>query len=752
MEHPIEVSLRTGARVRVVFLAENIARVSYTQDGEFTDTGLNRYGFILGPERGDLEIDTQETADRVVAASPSVRIELAKSTGRLSVARADGTTVFEQLGAEFAGGKGVARFRADPDEDWIGFGDQTRERLYHRGRQVDLRVTNVTSYAPVPFFMSTRGYAVLINTTHRVVCDMCKADPDHFTWRDDRGVVDYYVMAGGGFRELIFLYTDLTGKPKLPPLWAFGLWYICRTQANDFEAVSDAHNFRREEIPCDVLGLEPGWMEKSYDLSTDKCWSTERFPIPSYCVNGPHNFFNAIQRMGFHMELWLANEYDLSYEAERWAKANTTASDGAPSAQYHENAEVDEHFAGARRVDQITDPEKPWFEHLKKFVDQGIDFFKQDGAFQVLEHPDRVWGNGMLDAEMHNLYPLLYARQMYEGFAEHTGRRPVVFTCAGWAGFQAWCGTWTGDTGGRLDTLGGMLNTATVGHSWATNDMEVAEKEGVHFGYLQPWSQINSWNYFRMPWLQGPELSAMHRYYGRLRSRLIPYIYSWARQSTLTGYPLMAPLTLEYPDDAECREVLSQYLLGRDLMVVIYKRNAYFPAGKWRDFWTGEIIEGGRWREIDWPQNRGGGLFVRAGGIVPMGPVMQYRGEKPVDPIEAYIFPDTEQTTTEFYEDDGVTLKHQDGEWAVTVIRAHDRGDTVTIEVEETHGSFDGQCERRKWGFTVAAEAPPASVSANGELLAADGWDYDESRRAVKIPPMAGPLEILISRNKGKAR
>ena len=102
----------------------------------------------------------------------------------------------------------------------------------------------------------------------------------------------------------------------------------------------------------------------------------------------------------------------------------------------------------------------------------------------------------MTDAEMHNLYPLLYARQMWEGFAQYANRRPVVFTVSGWSGFQAWCGTWTGDTGGRLETLGAMLNTAMLGHCWATNDMEVMQPEGIHFGYLQPWSQINSFRFF----------------------------------------------------------------------------------------------------------------------------------------------------------------------------------------------------------------------------------------------------------------
>ena len=99
---------------------------------------------------------------------------------------------------------------------------------------------------------------------------------------------------------------------------------------------------------------------------------------------------------------------------------------------------------------------------MKKFVDQGVDFFKQDGANQVGSHPDRLWGNGKPDSEIHNLYPLLYSRQMYEGFEAYTSRRLVIFTPCGWTGFQAWAGTWTGDTGGRLTTLAAMLNTSIV--------------------------------------------------------------------------------------------------------------------------------------------------------------------------------------------------------------------------------------------------------------------------------------------------
>ncbi len=347
--------------------------------------------------------------------------------------------------------------------------------MYQRGYMADCDIRNVKAYIPVPFFMSTQGIGVVVNTTYRVVFDMCNSKPDFYSWVDERGTVDYYVMIGNGYKELINLYTELTGKPKLPPEWSFGLWYICRYNADDYQSVSDALNFRRNEIPCDVIGLEPGWMEKNYDYSTKKQWNKERF-------YNPRTYINAIKRLGFKFELWLCNDYDLTYEEERRLK------NGSPSVDGH-LVKVDEKNRSVNQVDQITINEEPWFEHLKQFVNQGVDFFKQDASRQVFNHPKRVWGNGMPDAEVHNLYPLLYSRQMYEGFKSYTNRRPVIFTPCGWTGFQVYSGTWAGDTGGGISALAAMLNTSAVGHGLSTVDMNVTDKAGIHFGYLQPWSQ-----------------------------------------------------------------------------------------------------------------------------------------------------------------------------------------------------------------------------------------------------------------------
>lgn len=721
----------------VQFITDNVIRVRYAKAGEFSETALSRYGFINDKVDSKLETTDKETPDGFLLENSKIKVAWNKKHGLSVSEKKSGRTVLEQRGINLENKIATVRFNAKKNEDWIGFGDQTRTRLYHRGTVADLHVRNVKSYIPVPFFMSTGGYGILVNTTHHIVFDMAKSAPGEFSWSDHRGEVDYFILLGSDFKELLNIYTGLTGKPKLPPEWAFGLWYICRTQANDVEAVNDALNFRREEIPCDVIGLEPGWMETYYDLTTEKKWNKKLFPIPSWAQNGPHTFINAIKRMGFHFELWLSNEYDLSHEEER-RRGRMLSGNDASQATFHEGAEIDEHFAAPRMADTITKKDEPWFQHLKKFVDQGADFFKQDGAYQVCEHPDRVWGNGMLDREMHNLYPLLYSRQMHEGFAEHTGRRPVVFTPAGWTGFQAWCGTWTGDTGGRLETLGAMLNTSIVGHSWSTNDMEVMQREGIHFGYLQPWSQINSWYYFRMPWIQGDELCSMHKFYSQFRARLIPYIYSWAYHATQTGYPLMAPLTLEFPEDGSCRSNLHQYLLGRDLLVGIYKNGIYLPEGKWKDYWTGEVAEGRKDLTVSWPDDRGGSLHVREGAIIPFGPLMQYRKQKPLDEIELYLFPGEKESSMEFYEDDGVSFRHINGEHGKTSIRTWLKGKKAFVEIGKTIGDYEGKPENRTWNLVIALRSKPSRIMLDGKSLPPSAWRWDAGRNELAVTRMKG--------------
>ncbi|MCK5844649.1 MAG: DUF5110 domain-containing protein, partial [Victivallales bacterium] len=292
-----------------------------------------------------------------------------------------------------------------------------------------------------------------------------------------------------------------------------------------------------------------------------------------------------------------------------------------------------------------------------------------------------------------------------------------------------------GDTGGGKETLGAMLNTSIVGHSWATNDMEAASMEGLHFGYLQPWSQINSWNYFRMPWIQGAKLADAHKFYASLRSRLVPYLYSWGRHASITGWPLMAPLTLDFPKDPECAENLHQYLLGRDLMVGAFQNEIYFPEGRWRDFWRTTVVEGSCRRTVDWPNDRGGALYLREGAIIPLGPVMQYRGEKPMDEMELLLFPGREKSVLEFYEDDGVSFKaFENNEFAVTKITMNALIDgNFDLTIAEPDGDYDDRPESRTWKIVALLDSKPVSISLNGVQLSDGRLEWFEKRKELVV-------------------
>jgi len=580
-------------------------------------------------------------------------------------------------------GQYIAEFDIDKNEKFVGLGDQTREKIEHRGTFADMWIKNVDSYIPIPFLMSSKNYGIFVNTTYRHYWNIGKSNPDKLYIILPEGNFNIYIFGGDSFYELLSSYTDLTGKSCFPPKWSFGLWFICRTQANDFEVISDALNFRDRKIPCDVIGLEPGWMEKFYDYSTEKKWHPEKFPIPPYAPNGPHTFISALKRMGFKIELWLCNDYDLIYEEER-KTGNEITEKKAEIIFSEDDKEKDTHFTEPVRMDKITKIKESWFEHLKKFIDQGIDFFKQDGALQVCEHPDRLWGSFLTDKEVHNLYPLLYSRQMFEGIKDHTGKRPCCFTPAGWAGLQKYTGTWTGDTGGGEKTLVASLNLAFSGHSLITCDMEVTTREGIHYGFLLPWAQVNSWNYFRHPWLLGDELFPVFLDYARLRYQLIPYIYTYAYNSHKTGIPIIRPLPLEFPEDKNTYNILNEYFLGRELLITAFSKEIYIPEGKYLDLWENKVYKGKNKFKYNPPENRGGGLFLRENSILPLGPVIQYTEEKTDKGFTVLIFISKgEKAEFSLYDDDGISFNYQKGNFLTYNFSAEYRGGNLIINLPE---------------------------------------------------------------------
>ncbi|MFO7947312.1 MAG: glycoside hydrolase family 31 protein [Armatimonadota bacterium] len=735
---------RDNETLRIEFCTPGILRIRKYDTPEPPESLLMRYGFYRD-DWDAVEVNIDETADVAVVKSELLSARLT-ADGRVEVHDSEGQTLLEETEPATLDPDASARFSLPEDRGFFGLGDETRDHIEHRGYTADLWVRNVTGYIPIPFITTSDGFGLLLNTTRRTTVDLGDTSDDRFGFDIKDGVIDYYVIYGPTLPEIYDRYTDITYKPPMPPKWAFGLWFICNMYADAHEFVSDAHNFRREEIPCDTIALEPGWMDTFYDYSTEKDWHSERFPVAEHARYGRNTFLRALERMGFKPGLWLCCDYDLTYEEERRRGREIEGDDF--EAAFAEGAEVDEHFTTARYLDDTTKPEEPWFEHLQDFVDQGVKWFKQDGAMQVIDHPDRLWAIGETDATVHNIYPLMYSRQMYEGYREHTGQRPFVFTPGGWAGLQAYCGTWTGDTGGEEGPAAGCLNLSLSGHGMTTCDMAVCTLPGIHFGMLMPWSQINSFAYWRHPWLLGDRLEPIFKYYDRLRYRLIPYLYSTAWEAHRTGMPIMRAMPIEYTDDRETWDTMRQYMLGPNLMVGVFTDEVYLPEGEWINFWTGERLSGGRWTTPEVPENRGGPLLVKAGGILPMGPDIQYVGQKPLDELTIHVFAGANGEFT-LYEDDGTTFAYEQGEYRTTHIAAEMTNEGLNVTIAAAEGDFEDAPQEREITLILHLAEEPAAVSADGQDLSEWEWDDAESTVTVELGciPADEAVEVFITQS-----
>ena len=297
------IQLPDASHLRIDAITDDIFRLRLSPDGAWPAAAMNRYGFIDHP-----------------AEAPSAKFD--KADGRLEVTTSKGKLVIDtdpfavavvdteghellhsDTSLPWLSGEGFqAAFTLADDEKIYGLGDSSRKRLQHRGHRYDMWVTNVKSYIPVPLVFGTRGAAVLVNTTWRHTIDLGQAQADRWSVHGRGGRLDLYLTIAPTAIEAIERHTLLTGRPPLPPKYSFGMWYIMHTQADAFKLMDDALKFRDRKLPCDVLGVEPGWMETFYDLSTDKKWDYDKFPLPRWAMTGKHTFQAALKRMGYRFE------------------------------------------------------------------------------------------------------------------------------------------------------------------------------------------------------------------------------------------------------------------------------------------------------------------------------------------------------------------------------------------------------------------------------------------------------------------
>lgn len=323
-------------------------------------------------------------------------------------------------------------FTAEPDEHFYGFGEKFSD-LDKRGQQLEMwnydtyGAHTERAYKNVPFFVSSRGYGIFVDSITRVNFDMAASNNSTFSIVVPDTALDYYVIAGPNPKTIITRYANLVSFPILPPKWAFGLWMSSGFQRDSQdEVLRRARSIREHDVPCDVLHLDCYW--QPFGRWSEMLWDEEMFP-------DPEGMIREVKAMGFKVCLWM-NPY-IGVESERFTEADEKGyllknPEGESCV-----VELWGRFHPPVGLVDFTNPEATeWLkELLRPLLRQGVDVFKTDFGEGV--PADAVAHNGMTGKKLHNLYPLLYNDAVAEVTAEETGRTGMVWGRSTYAGGAA---------------------------------------------------------------------------------------------------------------------------------------------------------------------------------------------------------------------------------------------------------------------------------------------------------------------------
>ncbi|GAA0990936.1 alpha-xylosidase [Acrocarpospora macrocephala] len=627
--------------VRICAAGEGVIRVRLMQDADARTRSARAISMVT-PGKYHAVVTADES--RVVLNAGGLRVEIQLNPWNMRFVDESGRVLVEQdpgrpdisgrlrtlpFGRSTVDGTTVAyheTFLVPADEAFCGFGESFTP-VNKRGQRPLMwnfdafGAESQRAYKNVPFYLSSRGYGIVVDSGMPVEFDMCQSTHSDVQIVVPDDLIDYYVLAGPGPEQVLARFGGLTGKPVLPPKWAFGAWISSGFFRDSQERVLErARTIRTKGIPCDVLHLDTFWQTDGH--WSDLRWDPEAFPDPA-------GMLAELAEQGFHVCLWM-NPY-ISHLSPAFAEA---ADAGYFLKKRDGEVYVADVWHGSYPASGIVDFTNPdaaaWFRGLlKPLLEQGVAVFKTDFAEGV--PADSIAFNGMTGVELHNVYTLLFNDLVADVTREVAGHG-MVWARSSYLGGQRHSAQWSGDVDATYPAMGstirGGLSHGLSGIPFWSHDA------GGFTGTPSPelyirWSQFGALSPLvrfhgtssREPWEFPPHAEQGAIDALRLRYRLMPYIYSVAVVAAETGAPMMRALCVDYPDDPVAWQADLEYLFGTDLLVAPMtsadgSRSVYLPAGSWVDYWTGEVLTGGRYFPVS-PHLDRIPLYVRYGALIP---------------------------------------------------------------------------------------------------------------------------------------
>lgn len=503
-------------------------------------------------------------------------------------------------------------FTLTADEMIFGCGESATG-LNKAGQKVNLFVTDPQGpetdqmYKPIPFFMSNRGYGMFMHTSAPVTCDFGATyiGLNKMFMGDEN--LDLFVFFGEP-KDILDEYTDLVGKPGMPPLWSFGTWMSRITYFSEKEGYDVAANIRKNKYPCDVIHFDTGWFD--VDWQCDYKFSENRF-------QNPQQMLKDLRSQGFHVCLW-----QLPY----FTPKNRYFSELIEKDMYVKNGNGELPYEDV--VLDFSNPETvKWYQDkLAGLLNIGVSAIKVD--FGEAAPLNGIYASGKSGWYEHNLYPVRYDMAVSE-ITKKLHNENIMWARAAWAGSQRYPLHWGGDAATTNTGLLGTLRAGLSGFSFWSHDMGGFVKSTpedlycrwIPFGFLTSHTRAHGAPPTE-PWLyDSKRVQDVFRKSAEMKYRLMPYVYAQAKECTEKGLPMLRALFVEFPDDPGAWKVDDEYLFGSQILVApllesgMTGRTVYLPEGKWIDYQTEKVYEGG-WHRIE-----AGSLpiimLVRDGSVLP---------------------------------------------------------------------------------------------------------------------------------------
>lgn len=507
--------------------------------------------------------------------------------------------------------------------------------LVKNGQRVDVwnadgGTSSEQAYKNVPFYMTNRGYGVLVNHAGHVSFEVGSEAVGQVQFSVAGEILEYFVIAGPTPAAVLDRYTRLTGRPARVPEWSYGLWLTSSAMTDYDEATvtSFIQGMTERDIPLGVFHFDCFWMRETHLV--DFVWDPDIFPDPAGMLRRLHD-------LGVRVSVWLN-----PYIAQRSRLFREGVENGYLVRRPDGSVwQCDLWHPGMTLVDFTNPRATQWFkDYVRGVLELGVDAIKTDFGERV--PIDVVWHDGSAAEAMHQRYTDLYNRAVFEVLEEVRGPgEAVVFARSATVGGQSMPVHWGGDPWSSFEsmaeTLRGGLSLAFSGFAYWSHDIGGFEgnpdaavfKRWLAFGLLSSHSRLHGSTSYRVPWAfddgtEAPGQSAVEvaRRFAKMKRRLTPYLVAAGEEAHQTGRPIMRPMQMEFPEDPAVAYLDRQYMLGPSLLVApvfsaVGDVEYYLPRGRWTNWFTGELIDGGNWHH----ETHGFDtlpLWVREGATLPM--------------------------------------------------------------------------------------------------------------------------------------